>query len=319
MNGANDPVANYYMLGYSDMNEGRKARRVPRHLMLAYLHGRSDARSGKPAYYLKTAARTLLASDDYSEEELAALSIMGMNKPSYRAVEFERVGLGPYTKESPVLKSLVAKGLVKFTATGIQLDKPLAVAVMKRHPAPEKYKRELSNYSMQFKRKEPAVQDSEDFNQQLSEQPGPDSDHWKSATPAAEAQGSADFIELLRSKLNVGDRKVVFDNYNQYNKTYSTVFIHYINLPENLAGGDAESENNRLMLQVSGFGKEEHAPPPSGKVKVELSISAVQDAAKGRLRMRAKSGTPEQIAKYVADFLNMVAKTIEPRYTHTKV
>lgn len=100
------------------------------------------------------AARQLLASDDYSEEELAALSVMGMNKPSYRAVEFERVGLGEYTKDSPVLKSLVAKGLVKFTATGIQLDKPLAVAVMKRHLAPEKYKGQLSNTSMQFKRKE---------------------------------------------------------------------------------------------------------------------------------------------------------------------
>jgi len=136
---------------------------------------------------------------------------------------------------------------------------------------------------------------------------------------AAEGLGSAEWIELVKSKLNVGDRKVIFDNYNQYNKTYSTVFINYINLPENLAGGGAESENNRLMLQVSGFGKEEHAAPPSGKVKVELSISAVQDAANGRLRLRGKSGTPEQAAKYVADFLNMVAKEIPPRYTHTKV
>lgn len=51
----NDPVANYYLLGYSDFSDGRKARRVPQNFKLAYLHGRSDAREGKPAYYAKTA------------------------------------------------------------------------------------------------------------------------------------------------------------------------------------------------------------------------------------------------------------------------
>lgn len=49
----NDPVANYYLLGYADLNEGRKVRRVPQNFKLAYLHGRSDAREGKASYFVK--------------------------------------------------------------------------------------------------------------------------------------------------------------------------------------------------------------------------------------------------------------------------
>jgi len=47
----NDPVANYYMLGYNDLKDSRKVRRVPYNYKLVYLHGRSDAREGKEPYY----------------------------------------------------------------------------------------------------------------------------------------------------------------------------------------------------------------------------------------------------------------------------
>lgn len=311
----NPEVENPWAIAWSMKNKGDRPHRATAEKLLC-------------------AARTLLAADDYSEEELAALSIMGMNKPSYRAVEFERVGLGPYTKDSPVLKSLVAKGLVKFTATGIQLDKPLAVAVMKRHLAPEKYKGRLSNTSMQFKRKEEPGEEAEDTSP-MDVSDGAAWDRAKGAatliamarqlldgstvdghvagmkTAAEGTIGSADFIELLRSKLSVGDRKVSFVNHG------NQIFLNYINLPVKLSNGGAEAENNRIMLAITGFGKGENEPAPSGKVWVELVVCAVRDANQGRLRLRAKSGSPEQIAQYVADFLNMIAKDIPPNYTHT--
>lgn len=140
----------------------------------------------------------------------------------------------------------------------------------------------------------------------------------KTLKNAAETQGAEDFIELLKSKLKLNGRQIHFRNKSTLGgERYDNVYITFINLPEGVggAGGGAEAENNRLSISINGFGKESpHSPPPSGKVKAEESVNAL-----GREhRMRAKSGTPEQVAKYLADFLNNIAANVEPRYTHTQ-
>lgn len=97
--------------------------------------------------------RTLIASD-FSQEELAALAIMVSLKPVARPQYFAKADLGPYTKEAPLLQGLERKGLIKFLANGIQVNKPKAEAVMKQHETPEKYKYWLSNPHHYFKSKE---------------------------------------------------------------------------------------------------------------------------------------------------------------------
>ena len=80
-------------------------------------------------------------------------------------------------------------------------------------------------------------------------------------------------------------------------------------------GGGAEAENNRMLFSIKGFGKETpHSPPPTGKVKIEMMTSSLPREHK----LRGRTGTPAQVAKYLADFLNKVVKEVEPKFTHTK-
>ncbi len=133
---------------------------------------------------------------------------------------------------------------------------------------------------------------------------------------AADEGGSEDFIKLLESLLRLDGRQVRLINKSTLGGlSYADVYVNFINLPAGIggAGGGAEAENNRMSFWVRGFGKDDpHAPPPSGKVKVEHHTSALPR----EYRLRAKTGTPSQIAKYLADFLNRVVKEVEPRFTH---
>lgn len=139
---------------------------------------------------------------------------------------------------------------------------------------------------------------------------------------------STEFIEAVRARLDIGDRQVRFDNHNRFSDRYgTTVFIHYFNLPHGIggAGGGAEAENNRMLLAVNGFGRGLHDPAP-GKVKVGLSVCSLSnphappgaDYKARRWTLRAKSGAPEAIATYVAEFLNKTAAEVPPRLTHTR-
>mgnify|MGYP003422081184 CR=1 FL=1 len=133
---------------------------------------------------------------------------------------------------------------------------------------------------------------------------------------ASEEGGSAEFQKELLAALKLNGRRVLIKN--QLLGRSDAVYINFINLPEGVggAGGGAEVENNRMLFRVEGFDKtDEHAPPPTGKVKVELQTSALPREHK----LRAKAGTPSQIAKYLADFINKIVKDVEPKYTHTKV
>ena len=55
------------------------------------------------------------------------------------------------------------------------------------------------------------------------------------------------------------------------------LYVNFYNIPRAREGerDRAELENNRMMFTVTGFGKGPNDPPPSGKVKVELTVSAL--------------------------------------------
>lgn len=129
--------------------------------------------------------------------------------------------------------------------------------------------------------------------------------------PSQAGMGSGPFTQDLLSLLEIGDRQVRIRKGG-----HDTVFVNFINLPQGVggAGGGAEAENNRVMFMVSGFGREsEVAPPPTGKVKVEMRVSALPRS----YNLRAKTGTPSAIARYLADHLKRVASEVPPHFTHT--
>lgn len=128
--------------------------------------------------------------------------------------------------------------------------------------------------------------------------------------------GSEDFWAALNRALKLDGRRIMAKD--QRLGRSDSIFINFINLPLGIgdAGGGAEAENNRMMFTISGFDMNDgHAPPPSGKVKVEMTLSALPREYK----LRAKSGPPSQVAKYLADFINKVVAEVEPKYTHTKM
>jgi len=93
------------------------------------------------------------------------------------------------------------------------------------------------------------------------------------------------------------------------------LFVNFYNIPvRSEPRARAELENNRMMFTVSGFGSGQSDPPPSGKVKIEQTMSALPR----EYRLRQKTGTPEQIALYLADFLNKISAQVPPKYTHSR-
>ena len=98
----------------------------------------------------------------------------------------------------------------------------------------------------------------------------------------------------------------------------ATVFVHYYNLPEarheERRGGGAESENNRLMFSVSGFGATEDAEV--SKVKITHTVFSLAGSSSLAHSLRGKTATPEKIAQYLADYINQIAEKIPPNYTH---
>ena len=78
------------------------------------------------------------------------MSIIDMNKSSYRQDVFERAGLGDYGPDNDIIRSLVQKGLAKVSGKSVRLNKKKAKEAMKASQVPSKYKQHLDNWSMQF-------------------------------------------------------------------------------------------------------------------------------------------------------------------------
>lgn len=133
------------------------------------------------------------------------------------------------------------------------------------------------------------------------------------------SNGAADFDALLRQYADVGDRQLYVRHEHRLGGPthyYESVYVNFVNLPSGVggAGGGAEAENNRMSFWIYGFnGSDPHAPPPSGKVKIEMANSALPR----EYRIRGKTGTPEAIAKYLGEFLTRVVREVPPMFTHT--
>jgi hypothetical protein len=109
-------------------------------------------------------------------------------------------------------------------------------------------------------------------------------------------------LEMALSPLVKNERTL------RINKGHICFAINFINLPPSRCqenrGGGAESENNRQLFFVDDR--------PNGKVKITQSINALPTTN----NMRAKTAEPVKIALYLAKYLNEVAESTQPNFTH---
>lgn len=141
----------------------------------------------------------------------------------------------------------------------------------------------------------------------------------QSMNPSGAALGGEDFISELKRQITV-DRQVLAKPPGTPSSVVrglpptGQLYVNFINLPRSYSGvGGAETENNRMMFVVDGFGRGQNLPPPSGKVRVEQMVSMLPR----EYRLRAKTGTPSTIASYLAAFINRVGSEVPPKYTHS--
>jgi len=138
---------------------------------------------------------------------------------------------------------------------------------------------------------------------------------------AAVGQGmtATAFVELLRS-LVPADRmtRVDFQKSLGGERGGGSVYVNFTNLPPGAGrgGGGAEAENNRASFWIRGFQYDPAAPV--GKVTVEQSSNVFHRAWLGApgVPFRAKTGSPETIARYLAAYLAKIVATVPPRFTH---
>ena len=106
----------------------------------------------------------------------------------------------------------------------------------------------------------------------------------------------------------------------------SSIVVNYINLPETRhrqkRGGGAESENNRMMFMIGGFGEEE--TDHTDKVVIEQHVNALGDPwgtitgvrTSRPTPMRKKTASPEKIAEYLggSDAFDLSITDFSERY-----
>lgn len=129
-----------------------------------------------------------------------------------------------------------------------------------------------------------------------------------------EPMSATAFIELI-SSLQPADRqtRIRFDPSLAGERGGGSVYVNFINLPPGIggAGGGAEAENNRASFHVRGFA---HDPTiPVSKVKVEQSNNVFRRT----VPFRARTGSPEVVARHISAYLANVVATVPPHFTHT--
>jgi hypothetical protein len=112
-----------------------------------------------------------------------------------------------------------------------------------------------------------------------------------------------DFERLLRSHAEVGDRQLEVRVDTSFG-TRATVYVTFVNAPS-ARPGSAEWHNNRMLLSVEGWGKD----PSLGADKLTAETLSPGPFE----RIRKKSGSPLQIAKYLGDWITRTARTVPPR------
>lgn len=99
-------------------------------------------------------------------------------------------------------------------------------------------------------------------------------------------------------------RYLHFNGHNPFSNRYDTLQATFINLPTPEVEGHrfltAEDANHRQIFSIKGFDAHDPAAPAPGKLHIETLSAGPYP------RLRAKTGTPEQIAKYLGQHLTAI-------------
>lgn len=129
-------------------------------------------------------------------------------------------------------------------------------------------------------------------------------------TPESD-KAKKDFIAEVEKQLQIKDRVIRWNMGALRSHDDDAIYVNFFNLPN--AKGGAEAENNRVMLEIEGF------QSPKAKLKVGERVNMLGDwGTKPPFKLRGKTGTPQVIARTVAQYLNRIVKEIPPKFTHSK-
>lgn len=97
--------------------------------------------------------------------------------------------------------------------------------------------------------------------------------------------------------------------------------VTFVNLPyervRERRGDGAEAENNRQLFFVRGFNSGPSSSEGVEKVQVEQLVNNVGIPTGARSEtLRKKTGSPDKVASYLADYLNRIAASNQPQFTH---
>lgn len=125
------------------------------------------------------------------------------------------------------------------------------------------------------------------------------------------SMSSDEFVEAVRERADVGQGYLVTRT-RDFQGNYDQAQVTFYNVPEAVGrgGGGAVAMNNRLLLFVDGFGKQQ-GEPAKGKVKMHVGAAELLSGA-GKKRPRGKTATPEKMADYVAGIISDASK-LKPR------
>lgn len=122
---------------------------------------------------------------------------------------------------------------------------------------------------------------------------------------------SAEFVELLNKELDAKDRILKIEGDRSGSMRSGQVFVQLYNVPKSENKG-TNADNNRWMWVIQGFDRKD-PDMKAVKVKIEESINGAPFSERAKWKMRAKSGTPAQIADYLAKHIAKVVAEVEPR------
>jgi len=130
------------------------------------------------------------------------------------------------------------------------------------------------------------------------------------------------FMLALKERLSVlvHDERTVLLDYHVglvQGRGRAHVSLTFINLPyprvRERRGGGAESENNRVLFFANNFNSPPFGDEPVEKVTVEQLVNNVGDRSEN---LRKKTASPDKVASYLANYVNNLASSHEPRFTH---
>lgn len=144
----------------------------------------------------------------------------------------------------------------------------------------------------------------------------------KEDAAAAEAKDKAEntkgaltqteFVELLEKKIDAKDRILKIQGDEKSSIKSGQVYVTLYNIPKSENKG-TNPDNNRFIFGITGFDRQD-LNVKAVKVKIEQGpMEGAPFAERAKWKLRGKSGTPQQIAEYLAKHIHRVIAEVEPR------